>query len=80
MESGEGSVVNKTSVLQTINRHINCLGEENRATRKRAIEGIKKETLNRKPALEQEVLTEVSFTGFTEDTKHVHVFTCSKPF
>ncbi|XP_062607964.1 dynein axonemal assembly factor 5-like [Saccostrea cucullata] len=43
---------NSNAVLQGIARHINCLGEENRNTRKKALEGIKKETLLRKPALE----------------------------
>lgn len=43
---------NSNAVLQGIARHINCLGEENRNTRKKALEGIKKDTLQRKPALE----------------------------
>ena len=43
---------NSNAVLQGIARHINCLGEENRNTRKKALEGIKKDTLQRKPTLE----------------------------
>lgn len=42
---------NSNAVLQGIARHINCLGEENRNTRKKALEGIKKDTLQRKPPL-----------------------------
>lgn len=52
-----------SDVLQNINRHVNCLGEENRNTRKRAIEGIKKEIFGRKPCVEgivlQGVLSEI---------------------
>lgn len=46
----------KRSLMQALARHINCLSEENRNTRKRALEGIKKETFGRKPALENETL------------------------
>ena len=46
-------------VLQNLNRHLNCLVEENRNSRKRAIEGITKETILRKPALEPLVIQEV---------------------
>ncbi|XP_048757748.2 dynein axonemal assembly factor 5-like [Ostrea edulis] len=42
---------NSNAVLQGIARHINCLGEENRNTRKKALESIKKDTLERKPPL-----------------------------
>ena len=49
----------KSEILQAINRHINCLSEENRNTRKRAIEGIRKETIGKKPAIESAVLGEV---------------------
>ncbi|XP_069124070.1 dynein axonemal assembly factor 5-like [Argopecten irradians] len=45
---------NSNSVLQGIARHINCLSEDNRNTRKRALEGIRKDTVGRKPSLEQE--------------------------
>ncbi|XP_033749456.1 dynein assembly factor 5, axonemal-like [Pecten maximus] len=44
---------NSNSVLQGIARHINCLSEDNRNTRKRALEGIRKDTVGRKPSLEQ---------------------------
>ena len=44
------------SVLQSVNRHINCLSEENRNTRKRAVEGIRKETTLKKPGLEASVI------------------------
>lgn len=44
------------SVLKLLNRHINCLSEENRNTRKRAIEGIRKETTLRKPKVNPETL------------------------
>lgn len=40
------------AVLQGIARHINCLGEESRNTRKKALESIRNDTVNRKPALE----------------------------
>ncbi len=43
-------------VLQGLSRHLNCLSEENRNTRKRAIQGIGKGTLELNPSLEPEVL------------------------
>ncbi|ESO87153.1 hypothetical protein LOTGIDRAFT_210534 [Lottia gigantea] len=43
---------NSNTVLQGIARHINCLGEENRNTRKKALERIHKETLKRDTPLE----------------------------
>lgn len=46
-------------VLQTIARHINCLSEENRNTRKRALEGIRKEVILKKPPLEPNVVQEI---------------------
>lgn len=44
------------NVLKNISRHLNCLTDDNRNTRKRAIEGIKKETLLKNPALSSSVL------------------------
>ena len=46
-------------ILQNINRNINCLGEDNRNTRKRAIEGIRKEIIGRKDGLDGEIIQEV---------------------
>lgn len=43
---------NSNAVLQGLARHVNCLGEENRNTRRNALMSIKKETVDRKPALE----------------------------
>ncbi|XP_076458968.1 dynein axonemal assembly factor 5-like [Babylonia areolata] len=43
---------NSNAVLQGIARHINCLGEDNRNTRKKALESIRNDTINRKPVLE----------------------------
>ncbi|XP_067671064.1 dynein axonemal assembly factor 5-like [Haliotis asinina] len=43
---------NSNAVLQGIARHINCLSEENRNTRKRALESIRTDTLGRKPPLD----------------------------
>ncbi|KAL5019260.1 hypothetical protein ScPMuIL_004982 [Solemya velum] len=43
---------NSNTVLQGIARHINCLGEQNRNVKKKALEDIRKETLNRTPRLE----------------------------
>ncbi|ELU05823.1 hypothetical protein CAPTEDRAFT_167239 [Capitella teleta] len=40
-------------------RHLNCLGDENRNTRKRALEAIRKETVSRSPALSTEDLGNV---------------------
>ncbi|KAJ8319390.1 hypothetical protein KUTeg_004481 [Tegillarca granosa] len=45
---------NSNAVLQGIARHVNCLSEENRNTRKRALEGIRKDTFGRKEQLEAE--------------------------
>ena len=39
-----------------MSRNVNCLLEENRATRKRALEGIIKETVRRKPKLDGDIL------------------------
>ena len=37
--------------VKELGRHLNCLEDNNRATRKRSIEGIKKETLQLDPAV-----------------------------
>ena len=42
---------NSNAVLQGLARHINCLGEENKMARRRALESIKKDTVERKPPL-----------------------------
>ena len=42
---------NSNAALQGIARHMNCLSEENRNTRKKALEGIKKDTIKRTPTL-----------------------------
>lgn len=47
---------NSNAVLQGIARQINCLSEENRNTRKKALESIRNDTLDRKPTLETPVL------------------------
>ncbi|XP_064635749.1 dynein axonemal assembly factor 5-like [Lineus longissimus] len=47
------------AILQSNARHINCLSEDNRSTRKRAIEGIRKETLGLNPKPSKEILQEV---------------------
>lgn len=43
---------NSNAVLQGIARYINCLGEENRNVRKRALVDMKNETVLRKPPLD----------------------------
>ncbi|XP_070187800.1 dynein axonemal assembly factor 5-like isoform X2 [Littorina saxatilis] len=43
---------NSNAVLQGIARHINCLGEDNRNLRKKALESIRNDTIKRKPALQ----------------------------
>lgn len=43
---------NANATLQGLARHVNCLTEENRNTRKKALEGLKKDTIDRKPPLE----------------------------
>ena len=53
-----------SSVGQSLTRHINCLLDDNRNTRKRAIEAIRKETLSRDPPLEPDTLQRV-FSEFT---------------
>lgn len=46
-----------SEVLRGLHRHLNCLNEDNRATRKRALEFIKKETVDK--GLSSSVLQEV---------------------
>lgn len=46
-----------SEVLRGLTRHLNCLNEDNKATRKRAIEQIKKETIDKN--LSSDVLREV---------------------
>ncbi|XP_014839107.1 PREDICTED: dynein assembly factor 5, axonemal [Poecilia mexicana] len=46
-----------SEVLRGISRHLNCLNEDNKATRKRALESIRKETVNK--GLPSGVLQEV---------------------
>ncbi|XP_064394922.1 dynein axonemal assembly factor 5-like [Halichondria panicea] len=40
---------NISEITQTLQRDVNCLGDENRNTRKRALERLKKETIGRNP-------------------------------
>ncbi|KAK7506627.1 hypothetical protein BaRGS_00002102 [Batillaria attramentaria] len=47
---------NSNAVLQGIARHINCLSEENRNTRKKALESIRKDVIDREPPLETDQL------------------------
>ena len=49
-DADEKKVAAKTAVDE-IGRHLNCLESDNRATRKRAIEGIAKDTLQLEPAV-----------------------------
>jgi dynein assembly factor 5 len=55
----DGMNTTAETILQSTARHINCLNEDNRATRKRAIEGIRRETLGLNPKPSKEVLQEV---------------------
>ena len=43
------NVVKAKDAVDELGRHLNCLESDNRATRKRAIEGIKKDTLQLDP-------------------------------
>lgn len=45
---------NSNAVIQGLARHLNCLNEENKLSRRKALESIKKDTVNRKPALTAE--------------------------
>ncbi len=56
MESGDDL---SAEIIQGLARHVNCLSETNRATKKRGVENIRKETLNRKAGLEPAVLQKV---------------------
>ena len=57
--AGESMEASQNIVLQSIARHVNCLGEENRNTRKRALEAIKKEVVLKKPELDKTELQSV---------------------
>ena len=46
-------------IFKGITRHINCFDEQNRNTRKRAIEGVKKEILGRNPELDPSILQDL---------------------
>ncbi|XP_077411849.1 dynein axonemal assembly factor 5 [Vanacampus margaritifer] len=46
MASGEDRV--SSEVLRGLARHLNCLGDDNKTTRKRALESIKRETVDKK--------------------------------
>ncbi|XP_072168625.1 dynein axonemal assembly factor 5-like [Diadema setosum] len=52
----ETAMESVSEVRQVIARQINCLGEGNRMAKRRALEGIKKETIGKKPPLDNEVL------------------------
>jgi len=52
---GDEKIQAAKNAVKELGRHLNCLEDNNRATRKRSIEGIRKETLR----LEPEVLTVV---------------------
>ena len=56
---------NSNAVLQGLARHINCLGEDNKMARRRALESIKKDTVDRSPPLNPSVLKSL----FTEVLK-----------
>ena len=57
MATNEGvDMISVEEMIQGLSRNVNCLAEENRATRKRAIEGIIKDTVRRKPKLDENVL------------------------
>ncbi|XP_038066344.1 dynein assembly factor 5, axonemal-like isoform X2 [Patiria miniata] len=58
-ENVESVDARTTEILQAVTRHINCLSENNRATKKRALESIRRETLGKKPALDPEILQRV---------------------
>ena len=47
---------NSNAVLQGLARHINCLGEDNKMARRKALENIKKDTVDRNPPLNPSVL------------------------
>lgn len=47
---------NVQEIIQGLSRSLNCLGEESRFTRKKAMEGIIKDTLHRKPKVDGDIL------------------------
>ncbi|GFO25558.1 dynein, axonemal, assembly factor 5 [Plakobranchus ocellatus] len=51
---------NSNAVVQSLTRHINCLGEDNRNTRKNALISIRKEVFDRKAPLSSRELESVS--------------------
>ena len=51
-DAEEKNVAAKNAVKE-LGRHLNCLEDKNRATRKRSIEGIRKETLQLDPDILQ---------------------------
>ena len=44
---------NSNAVIQGLARHLNCLGEENKLARRKALENIKKDTVGRKPSIDE---------------------------
>ena len=54
MAEHAGAIVSE--VRQAIARHINCLGEGSRMAKRRALDNIRKETLEKQPPLDKEVL------------------------
>ena len=46
-------------IIQGLSRNVNCLTEEGRGTRKKAMEGIIKDTVGRKPGLDSDILQSV---------------------
>lgn len=44
--------MNSNAVIQGLARHLNCLSEENKLSRRKALENIRKDTVGRKPALD----------------------------
>ena len=50
---------NSNAVLSGLARHINCLGEENKMARRKALENIRKESSGRRPPLETSELKPV---------------------
>lgn len=46
-------------ICKNLSRHLNCLANENKATRKRALEAIKKEVVKKQPRTDPEILNKV---------------------
>ncbi|XP_077979793.1 dynein axonemal assembly factor 5-like [Glandiceps talaboti] len=59
MASEEDTKAKATEILQGIARQINCLSDDNRTTRRRAVDGIRKAILGKQPPVEKDVLQEV---------------------